>query len=63
LVYPISNLDGVCEEHHNAHAASDKEHDARHDDLRFVAVVIVLGQWIQCLEHEEWVHTKSNLGG
>jgi hypothetical protein len=24
---------------------------------------IVLGQWIQCLGHGDWVCTKSNLGG
>ena len=40
--------------------AYDEEHDDRHGDFCFVAVVIVLWQRIQCLEHDEWVHTKSN---
>lgn len=59
MVSSLSDLDGVYEEHHNAHAAHDEGHNARHGDLHFVAVVIVLGHWIQCLEHLEWVCTKS----
>ena len=38
----------------------DEEHDGRHGDFCFGAVVIVLWQWIRCLEHGEWVRTKSN---
>ena len=46
----------------NAQVAHDEEHDTHHDELRFVVVVIVLGQWIQCLGHEDLVCTISNLG-
>ena len=51
---------GLASVKNNARVAHDEEHDDRHGDFCFVAVVIVLWQWIQCLEHDEWVRTKSN---
>jgi hypothetical protein len=49
----LLDSDVVCEELRNARVAHDKEHCACHDDLRFEPVVIILGQWIQSLEHEK----------
>ena len=63
MISSLSDLNGVCEQQPNARNAHDEEHDGRHDELCVVAVVMVLGQWIQCLEHKKWVCTKSNLGG
>ena len=60
MVSSISDQDGVCEADHNACVAHN---EAPHDELHYFAVVMVLGQWIQCLGHEEWVCTKSKLGG